>query len=72
MHQEDVRFDLNRVVILTDMFLTALFFILFFVEKGQASEIQEKAMPVIIISRAYLKLPFAYCLILHYLRIKEV
>lgn len=27
---------------------------------------------MLIISRSYLKLPFAYCLMIHYLRIKEV
>lgn len=33
LHDEDARFDLNRVVILTDMVLSIIFFILFSVER---------------------------------------
>ena len=46
-------------------------FVLFIVEIGTES-ISEKALPIIIITRGYLKLPFAYCLMIHYFRINNV
>lgn len=46
-------------------------FVLLIVEIGSKS-ISEKALPIIIITRGYLKIPFAYCLLVHYFRIKDV
>ena len=69
-HGEDIRFDLNKAVILTDILLTVVMFILFIVETG--GSVPAAGMPIIIITRGYLKLPFAWCLMLHYYRIKEV
>ena len=70
-HGEDIRYDLNKTIIVTDILLTIVMFILLIIEIGNES-INEKALPIIIITRGYLKLPFAYCLLIHYFRIKDV
>jgi hypothetical protein len=64
---QDMRLDINRTAVLTDIFLTAVMLILFILELAVVLE-----SPVAIMTRVYLKLPFLFCVCQHHIHLKAM
>lgn len=58
---QDMRLDINRTAVLTDLFLTLVFFVLLILEFSD-----QLVNPITVMTRAYLKLPFLFCLWIHH------
>ena len=58
---QDMRLDMNRLTILTDIFLTVVMLILAILEFTDSIN-----NPVSVMTRVYLKLPFVFCLWNHH------
>lgn len=64
---QDMRLDINRTAVLTDIFLTVVMIILIILELARVFD-----SPVAIMTRVYLKLPFLFCLCLHHIHLKSM
>lgn len=58
---------MNRLAVLTDIFLTAVMIILLILEL-----VRVFYNPVAIMTRVYLKLPFLFCLCQHHIHLKAI
>lgn len=67
---EDQRLDLSKNLIITDIILTVVLYILLGLEKN--NKFNDAAMPLIVLTRFYVKVPFAYCLMLHHIKIYQI
>jgi hypothetical protein len=64
---QDMRLDINRVVVLTDIFLSMICVVLSIIELAEVLK-----NPVTIMTRVYLKLPFLFCLWNHHQQLKNL
>ena len=66
-----IKFDICKAVIFTDIVLTIAMFILLLLESSEKFS-EPTSLALAQITRIYLKLPFAYCLFLHHLKLKRI